>query len=736
MPPGFSVSRQAKQRIAAGFVLFVLTGIIVLKITGSSNHLERTSVSPFQSSLSKVGISKNVDVISVDFSDQDSQPLGENKIYLVHTPAGFTPLPMDVALGMNVDYFGYKYSDSNATEEIKNKNALLFSQRFPSGNFFASGKSRNQDSTHANSLSLFEQTRGVQLRPTGSGGVLFEPSSLYILIINDPQATISLHPAPVCGDNWKAGTEECDAGSLNGTGPALCTTECKIGTAVPYGTGSISISVLNASQIATQYKTYFMKGWATTGRNWLKQDSGVMYSSGSWIRDDSWPQSFIDLTAQEAYYAMLGARIGVDWALGTQDIDMMDELSKYYVSFYQNRVTTLGDLRAMQTGSGVSKVLLGASQGADSVHTMIWIEKLSATGSRLRDCYLCNAQFLHPASRLIRTIASLPAASRTPDMTQFATLYTQWIAREHVLRFDASVVATLKNQLIKNGQPGFAYSDAHVMVVAAAAEMLGANQRDPSLVSLTADEKQRMKDLVDAGITLLRAKRTVYHDTRDFDGNIVDSASYFNGDYDGYVDNDYSGYEGQAYPTINEKSNKPGISWDVSHFFRVPFTFRSFIDNKGATGTDFPTDDEVRLLANQYMYRVFRGDFQKPIIRNFFDGTDGWYRVSYHHTGKEDAIAPSLYCSMSDSGRSCLTTAGIYAWGELASQYAPLATYEAGLLNLAKTTDPVNNCFQSTCFREVHYKYGLSFSFVDKNGKEQYPFMLLTILSELALGQQ
>ncbi len=37
----------------------------------------------------------------------------------------------------------------------------------------------------------------------------------------------------------------------------------------------------------------------------------------------------------------------------------------------------------------------------------------------------------------------------------------------------------------------------------------------------------------------------------------------------------------------------------------------------------------MTMFANQYAYKVFNKDFEQPLFSNYFDGTDGWYRVGY-----------------------------------------------------------------------------------------------------------
>jgi hypothetical protein len=270
-------------------------------------------------------------------------------------------------------------------------------------------------------------------------------------------------------------------------------------------------------------------------------------------------------------------------------------------------------------------------------------------------------------------------------------------------------------------------TEEEIGAVISAVGLLGANAADPKLVALTSDDRAKLKDLVKVGVDRFQFSRTL---SKDSEGRTC--ASYFNGDYDWIEDMDYTGYQGEKFPTPADKAKVKGLSWDISHFSIVPAFLRTLYDHRAATGVNFPQKEDIEYIGNQYAFHVFEGDYKKPLFKNFFDGTDGWYRVSYLERSGY-GIAPSRYCNMSDRSRGCTTIAGIYSWGLLAPFHPGVARIQSALLDLARSNDPAIACFQPQCFRERYYRYAdFSFSFVDAQGNIQYPPALIVILSELA----
>lgn len=186
----------------------------------------------------------NIEVYGVELNDTNppanqSQALGIDKIYLVHTNANTSnpqSVPVDLVMSkvnsLNANYFGYEYSDENATVERQREGSgQPLSQRFP-GVFFASDTARNDP---ASGIVEFEQVNSVSFRPTtnaANGARFLEDGKLYVFIVNEQAgSTVSLRAPVICGDGWRMGVElapeKCDDGNVtSGDGcDSQCSTE-------------------------------------------------------------------------------------------------------------------------------------------------------------------------------------------------------------------------------------------------------------------------------------------------------------------------------------------------------------------------------------------------------------------------------------------------------------------------------------------------------------------------------
>jgi hypothetical protein len=267
--------------------------------------------------------------------------------------------------------------------------------------------------------------------------------------------------------------------------------------------------------------------------------------------------------------------------------------------------------------------------------------------------------------------------------------------------------------------------DRDLWLIGAAAEILGANADDPALVPLSPDETQKLLEAVTNGVQFLQQKRTFYPETRNFQGKVVGSTSYFNGEYDDHPDMAYSAYTGEAFPGNQPKQHAHGASWDVSHFLRVPVVLRSLYDTRKATGLSFPSTHELELLDNQMVYKVFQGNFERPLFNNYFDGSNGWYRVAYSNRG-DFGYPPAQYCEAKSNKRPCLTEGAVQGWGLIAFANPDLVQLEEALVKLAARND-----ISSKAFADRYYYYnGASLSLTDSAGQPQYPILLFYILSD------
>jgi hypothetical protein len=277
-------------------------------------------------------------------------------------------------------------------------------------------------------------------------------------------------------------------------------------------------------------------------------------------------------------------------------------------------------------------------------------------------------------------------------------------------------------------------NDEDLWLAAAAAEVLGANANDPVLVPLAGQQSLQLHQAVKTIVQALQYNnKTYYASTQNLQKQVVGSVSYFNGQFTAPNNADpdylYSGYTGQAFPTAQNAAVNVNASWDISHFHRVPVFLRALYDNKKATALDFPSSDDIRLVTNHLLYQNFQGNFSLPLFNNYFEGSNGWYRVGYH--GQNFGYPPAQYCSSSASVTAggyttpCLVAGAVQGWGSVAFLNSDLVELEHSLASLALSTDPAQ-----IAFRDRYYYYAAqSYSAVDAKGNLQYPILLLFVLS-------
>ncbi len=496
---------------------------------------------------------------------------------------------------------------------------------------------------------------------------------------------------------------------------------------------------------------FLYREWEATGRKWLERHAGVKWNivDHSWVLIEQWPTPNApdgEDVCPHAYHIEPVIRGAVNVALVDHNVGLMDELADFYLT-YLKRFVTLGALRSIESSSNSIRRL--RDQGPDSTMTLQWIEKGVTTEkgpltNDVREGALYNTQFFHPVSRLIRVLSTLPESEMTPRMKRFIGAYLPIVVHDHLIRFgyvaywDYWGAKELPKKLVDiwqkiiNTAPPYKLSyqygmhDWDLWIIATAAEMLGANANNPNLVPISQSELSQLKKIVQIGVKLFKTKQEIYRDTHDFNGKKVISVSYLNGVYDDHPDMQYAGYQGVAFPTPAEKKPPRGGGSDISHFHRVPIFMRSLYDNKNAAGLTYPDAMDIEQLINQYMYRVFYGDLNRPLFRNFFDGSDGWFRVGYH--GQNFGYPPAKQCDEQAQDRPCMALAAAFGWGLLSPFDDNLMRLERSYIDLAISRDP-----EVKSFRNRYYYYnGQRFALTDEDGKMKYPISLFFILSAVA----
>jgi hypothetical protein len=88
----------------------------------------------------------------------------------------------------------------------------------------------------------------------------------------------------------------------------------------------------------------------------------------------------------------------------------------------------------------------------------------------------------------------------------------------------------------------------------------------------------------------------------------------------------YSLYTGASCPNSSDQNSK-GVGWDTSHGTRQPVVFAALFETREQTGMSWPDEAALAGLGRGFAYGVFEGDLERPRLRNFLDGSNGWYDV-------------------------------------------------------------------------------------------------------------
>ena len=427
------------------------------------------------------------------------------------------------------------------------------------------------------------------------------------------------------------------------------------------------------------------------------------------------------LIGQSLYPVEYYLRAALHGARSCNDLQTMDEIAQYYLVMLQFTEPLGALLNRPNVLPQTRERMASADRSARTFPATI--------AGQAADGELYNVQWLHPAAELLRFISLLPPERRTPAMQAFDGQYTKFIVVEQLERYlvqqrllaPGGGLALGRIEVWKRAMSGLkgerpwdtAISDIDLWLVASAAEVLGANANDPSLAPLDAHQTEMLHRAVATGIAFFQSKRNEYPLTKDFRGEQVGSAAYGNGDFAAHPDFEYSGVTGEKFPSSAQKLPLPDAGWDLMHAYRLPVFMRALYENLKATGSEWPRYHDLQLVANQYVYRVFNGDYSRPLFHNHLDGSDGWHRVGYH--GGEFGYPPSPYCDQHNAQRPCMTPGQIMGWGLLAFANPDLANIEQALVRLALDEKP-----EARRFRDRYYFYLTPYEMLETQGKQTY----------------
>lgn len=292
----------------------------------------------------------------------------------------------------------------------------------------------------------------------------------------------------------------------------------------------------------------------------------------------------------------------------------------------------------------------------NSKHKM-WLDDTEPVGN---ENILASSQFLYVLSEATAIVSKLPHDKQTQMMKnstqQFVSVlldhYERWIfgrpghfqVRGWGCKKNNKYVSSAMNHfnflekkskkaLGDNSSPKYcnAVTDTDLWIIAGVANLLAANRYDKDLVKISPKKYSALLRYITLGVKLLN-HRFVNTELENFDGKKVTGALFDPGVWDDYHSYTYSGYCNENFPldtTLSKKMRGQGLGWDLSHARRYVHVFGALFQHRAALNLNFPSENIMKMLTNQFLYATFNRDFNRPLFANFMDGSNGWFRVRY-----------------------------------------------------------------------------------------------------------
>ena len=276
----------------------------------------------------------------------------------------------------------------------------------------------------------------------------------------------------------------------------------------------------------------------------------------------------------------------------------------------------------------------------------------SKKGKEVEFLYL--SQYFYQVVETIHTITMIPKENRTDNMRALLKAadrvlidhYDRWIFKRKFKKSGSKdgeyqshlpalkeylVWSKFPDQRLNNGKDKSFYSikDKDVWLVAGLVEILAAIDQDPESFS---PEVRKLTTKYDEYINIamqIIEMRLLSTDLKDFTGKPVKGLVFEPGFWENNGTSLYAGYTGTTYPKPSDKKKVSTLGMDMGHSIRYPHVFETFHRNRHITKTNFPDEATMKGLANQFAYGIFNHSFDRPLFSNYFDGSNGWYRVGY-----------------------------------------------------------------------------------------------------------
>ena len=165
-----------------------------------------------------------------------------------------------------------------------------------------------------------------------------------------------------------------------------------------------------------------------------------------------------------------------------------------------------------------------------------------------------------------------------------------------------------------------------LLIATGIANLLIAHTQDPAVVQLSDVDARRLRRILGALAGYFRT-RFVPGKASDADGKLVPTVDFDPGIWTNFEDFTRAGNKSPDFPA-GPAAPKPGVGWDVSHGWRIVWMLDLFSAHAAELGLAGDWRSLRAAFINQFRLKVLTGD-AVPLLRNYFDGSNGWYRVDY-----------------------------------------------------------------------------------------------------------
>ncbi|MCH7385308.1 hypothetical protein MMP71_15825 [Acinetobacter dispersus] len=285
-----------------------------------------------------------------------------------------------------------------------------------------------------------------------------------------------------------------------------------------------------------------------------------------------------------------------------------------------------------------------------------------------KEVQLNSAQFLGFASEVANELDRV--YPNDSDAQQFV-LQTSKISANRLRDWSTNTLPNISKRItavsndIHNGSSNM-ITDKDLWQIVIFSNIAGVVDRHPDyLIKIFGNQNNfdHHKDYLSALSSLMKArisKNSIMYNNKKISINDLDR-----GFWNSVNDNKYAGYSSPDVPVTCDPNNSQetievvnlenikkqlNLGWDFSHARRLTNLFFALERNRTAIkkvygdniGNNLPSKADMEGFINQLKSNVWNQNKKHPLFSNYYNGTNGWYRVGYHKGGKncDEGVPP------------------------------------------------------------------------------------------------